>query len=573
MFVDSDDMAKSIFNKLSNSNVIYLDTETNGLLPFKGNRLCGISMADEENEYYFPFRHAEGFNLNIKDYLEVLDNLLQPRTSIGWNYKFDLHMLYVDGIETPKSVKDIQLAAHLMNENEESYFRLKEVANKYLHSKANIEEQKLKAILLKNGYGKADMWRLEGKIVSPYACDDVKLTRELYKFYIPHLTTWGVYNLWEEVNQYMYITTKMEQRGILIDPFKCVDFAEEAQELADKTLNKLELAAGYKINPNSSKQVTAWLGTPDSKKETLELLENDNPNVRLIMDYRGYSKANSSYYEPYIQLMDEYNVIHANLNLSGTISGRLSCNTPNLQAVPTKKTEMKVKEVFFAREGYTFISGDYSQAEMRLACHYAQEVKMSKLLKEGFDIHTKTSEKLGIIRDHAKRINFGVIYGIGARGLSRNLNIPESKAKEYLKLYHNEYPGFKRLYQHCEKTAKERGFIRMWTGRTRKYNMGHIITPVHKAMSNLIQGGVAEIMRVTILKLFPLMEQYNAYMILQIHDQIMFEVPNKVVEEILPKIKTIMEDLPFDVPMKVDFSIGDSWGSLKKVQISQEGVV
>lgn len=208
------------------------------------------------------------------------------------------------------------------------------------------------------------------------------------------------------------------------------------------------------------------------------------------------------------------------------------------------------------------VSADYSQAEMRLACWYAKEELMSQRIREGLDIHGTTAADLNVTRDTAKRINFGVIYGIGKKALSNQLHIPEDVAADYLKRYHALYPQFRKLYSACEAEAERSGYIQMWTGRVRRYNE---FTPSHKAMSNLIQGGVAEIMRIAITKLYPIIKDMHGYMVLQIHDQIIAEIPDENLNMALEVIPKVMCDFSFDPPMKVDVKFGKSWGTMKKI--------
>jgi DNA polymerase-1 len=301
-------------------------------------------------------------------------------------------------------------------------------------------------------------------------------------------------------------------------------------------------------------------------EEELVHLPEDHPRaiaIRKILEYRGWTKVNSTYYQPYLELHDSNGIVHPNLLLHGTVSGRLSCVHPNLQAVPRYSKVYKVKDVFVARPGYVLVSADYSQAEIRWGTHYAREENMAANLLADKDIHSAAAEELGIPRDAAKRINFGIIYGIGREALAKQLRIPAEKAAEYLQKYHGRYPGFRRLYKRAEEVATERGYIRMFTGRVRRYDP---YNPTHKASSNLIQGAVAEMMRLAILRLDKLLEGWDTHMLLQIHDQIIFEVPEDKLFEVLPIIREGMENfLPgFElyVPMKVDIKYGPSWGQM-----------
>jgi DNA polymerase-1 len=283
--------------------------------------------------------------------------------------------------------------------------------------------------------------------------------------------------------------------------------------------------------------------------------------AQAVLMARGWLSVASRYYTPYAKLCDAQGVLRASLNLHGTISGRLSCSNPNLQAVARQTEVFKVKDVFIARPGYTMISMDYSQAEMRIACFYAKEETMAGLIRSGVDVHSSTANMLGIPRDIAKRINFGTIYGIGKRGLSRQLHIPEKTSQEYLTLYHNLYPGFRQLMNACEARAERDGAIRMWTGRMRHYDAKN---PSRTAMPNLVQGAVAEIMRVAISRAYPVMNDLGGYMLLQVHDQIIFEVPDENLWIAMPVIRDIMQDFDFDPRMTVDIKYGKRWGKMTK---------
>ncbi len=560
---------------------LIVDVETTGLNMWHEDKMCGIALGHQDQCYYFPFRHmGEGTpgNLSI-NMLEHLREILafKDLVHVGWNYKFDIQMLLQDGFAMPKIIEDVMLAAHLMNENEyvldnlgvPKYmgkkplvgYQLKRLADKYLGVNSSSEEQVLIDKIHSRGLAntpkktKSAIWQLPAGDVAPYAESDVRLTQQMRDFYYPHLVTWRLDTIWQEVNKYNLIMTQAEIQGMKIDINLIQEYMQEAKENMFCIKQKICDYAGYPINVNSPIQISTLLGTPDSKAETLIKLK-DNKIAEEIINYRKWSKINNTYYEAYLKHKDKNNVIHPIMHMTGTVSGRLSCSTPNLQAVPRRTEVYKVKDVFIALPDHYIVQADYNQAEMRLGVDYAKEEKMKKHILCGIDLHTETSQILGIPREAAKRINFGVLYGIGKVSLAQSLCISESLAASYLQKYHKLYPGFKRLYHQCEVMATQRGYIRMWTGRVRRYDK---YNPSHKAMSNLIQGGVAEIMRIAIMKLA---EQIpGLLMCLQVHDSIIFQIPKKNLDWI-PKIKNIMETMPFGVPMTVSIEYGESWGKL-----------
>jgi DNA polymerase-1 len=569
MLIDTVEKFNSVIPDLMLCSNPTVDTETNGLNPWgtktkEANSIIGIAIGTEREAYYFPFRHLQGTNLPIELMEFFRFYLSNPdRVYGGFNYKFDMHMLRADGVPYAANIEDAMLSAHLLNENEPS-FKLKDLGDKYLDEKSSLEESILKAKLKEIGGTKGDMGILSPEDVEPYACDDVRITRGLLKIHREALEYFGLYDIWKQVCYYSVIMTHMENRGLLLNIDLIQQYQEDAKYHIEELQEILNERIGRKINVNSYKQVCALLEVESSSAEVLEVLSEAGGErgelARMISDLRGWLSVDSRYYTPYLQDIDDNNVLRTSFLLHGTISGRLSSRNPNLQAVARKTDTFKVKDIFIAREGYTLVSMDYSQAEMRLACFYAKEETMAELIRNGEDLHSTTAERLGIPRDAAKRINFGVIYGIGAGALSEQLRIDRNTAYKYLQQYHQLYPQFRVLMNACKKTANDQGYIRMWTGRMRHYDENN---PTHKSMSNLIQGGVAEMMRVAITRAYPLMHELRSYMILQVHDQVIYEIPDSMVAMAVPILKANMENFEFDPKMTVDVSIGKSWGEME----------
>lgn len=561
-----------------------VDTETTGLSIYgnaerKQDRVIGIAIDTGSEAYYFPFRHREG-NLPL-ECLEFFRSYLSNdnRTYGGWNYSYDLHMMAFDGISIAPHFEDAMLGIHLLNENEET-FKLKPLSDKYNVGSGSLQE----SILEDKVYNKCQelglecsrsaraannvksmMYVLPPADVEPYACDDVRLTRGMLDLIRPALKYHHLYDIWQQVNYYSYIVTLMEHRGMQIDSEVIRRYQTEAEEHTKNVLDRLYKKAGFELNPNSPKKVATFLGVKSTAAEQLQILIDaggeDAEKAKLIQEARGWKSVDSRYYTPYLNLMDKNNVLHCSLNLIGTYTGRLSCSNPNLQAVAKATEVFKVKDVFVAREGMTLIQADYKQAEMRLVTHYTKDKTMRDLIESDADLHSATAEMLGIPRNAAKRINFSVIYGIGAKKLSENLRVDFETGRDYLERYHQLYPGFRKLMSYCEDYAKTNGHIKMWTGRIRHFDEK---SDPHKAMSNLIQGGVAEIVRVAISRLFPAIQDLGGNMLLQVHDSVIFEIPDENLEVALPTIKTIMEDFDFVPHVGVDVEYGKSWGTFQK---------
>lgn len=586
MLIDTLDKFNAIKPSLLACTDPTVDTETTGLSIFGSaerarDQVIGIAVHDANEAYYLPFRHLQGDNLPMECMAFLQPYLSDPhRTYGGWNYNFDLHMMAFDGIPIAPHFEDGMLALHLLNENEPN-FRLKEVADRYQVGDGSLQESILEDKVFEEcqrlglecsrspraaNNTKSMMYVLPPKDVEPYACDDVRLTRQLLNMLRPALQQYNLYDIWKQVNYYSYIITLMEHDGMKIDPELIKAYQIEAKDHSAKALKELYNVAGFELNPNSSKKVCEFLGVQSSAAERLvELIDAGGEGAeraKMVQNARGWLSVDSRYYTPYLAAMDENSTLHCSLSLIGTYTGRLSCSNPNLQAVAKHTDIFKVKDVFIARPGYTMIQADYKQAEMRLVTHYTKDKTMRELIESDADLHSATAELLGIPRNAAKRINFSVIYGIGYKHLAETLRVGQPVAKDYLERYHTLYPGFRRLMADCEEFAKRYGYIEMWTGRVRHFN-----TPKcdpHNAMSNLIQGGVAEIVRVAISRLFPAIQDLGGRMLLQVHDSVMFEVPDEVLDIALPTIKMIMEDFDFVPAVGVDIEFGKSWGTFEK---------
>ncbi len=541
------------------SDRLVVDTETTGLIPYArsgrpADRVIGVAVKSHDETFYFPTRHAHAKNIDESQYARLVERLSKAEEFVGHNTKFDVAMLAQDGLPLPKVMTDTSVGSFLYNENESH--KLKPLGDKYLGVNASHEAEKLDKLLLQWGLGKGDMWRLDPSYVAEYAEQDVKLADSLDVWLRTHLYSPSLYT---EVSDFARVLCDMEMTGIWANRETIGFLRHEASTKARGLLTDLQALAGFPINPNSPKQVTGWLKCADSTEATLQKL--DHVGASLILDYRAWQKAVDTYYNQYANLVDGRSTIHTRYHPTGTVAGRISSADPNMQAVPRRTEEQKVKDLFQAREGYFFAEFDYSQAEIRLGAHYTGEAAIMEILANRGDIHTIVSKKLGIPRQAGKTINLSIVYGIGAIALSEKLNIEKKKAQEFLDAYHKEYTGFRRVMRAAEKTAEVRGFIQMWTGRRRHFNVREAET--RKSFSNLIQGGVGEIVRLAMCRVHKEIPRSSARMLLQVHDSILFEVKIGE-EEVLHEIKGIMEDQPWcRVKMIVDMKVGQTWGGLK----------
>jgi DNA polymerase-1 len=287
----------------------------------------------------------------------------------------------------------------------------------------------------------------------------------------------------------------------------------------------------------------------DSMLEQLE-----NPVAKLIKEFRGWQKAVSASYKPYIDLVGMDGRLRCSYRLHGTATGRLSCSEPNLQQIPKtsdKPWNGKVKECFIAQDGYVLLNADFSQLELRLATAYAGEEELKKVFNEGRDIFTEMSKQLGMVRHDAKTLVYSMQYGAGEQRLMNVFGVDKAKAKEIRQNYFNTYPNFRRLNERCTTKVEQTGEIKIWSGRKRHFENRN---EAYKAMNSLIQGGAADIVERIMVKCFKELESEDCRMLLQVHDSITFEVKESVVPQYLEKIRTIMEDVNA-VTGEVDFDV------------------
>jgi len=599
MLVTNCNEFEEIIKEAEQAEEVCYDLETNGLRWDLGCRLVGVALLVPHNDklstYYVPFRHTdpeapfERWKLEHSEENLPLEELRKlnrvfadsDRATIGHNIGFDTHFTRIEGVKTPETPIDTQIGAHLYNENDS--MKLENLAQKYiignsefkkfanlLPQKADGPEEKMCKLVyerMKERWGerpKKSEWKrymavLDPAEVAPYAENDVLLTYLLRSFVEEELEKRGQLELWYEYCEYLKPCVAMEEYGLLID----VEQAEKNLKVARKKAKELkersrEITGIDDFNPNSPKQVCEYLDLDSSRKAVLGRLGHELAGV--VLEYRQWARARDTYFLPYLEHLDHNSRVHTSLNITGTISGRLSSSSPNLQALPKKEDNYRVRDVVVAPPGFKLVSADYSQAELRLLAHYTKADVLMDVYQNSKDLHDETAARIGVPREIAKRINYGIIYGLTAHGLQKNedLTISKKQAKQYLEQYHQRIPEIRAIRRQAEKLAKRRGYIEFWTGRRRHYEQRW---QTDKALSNLIQGGVAEILRVAITRLHHLLRQTNVRMILQVHDELLFEVPEEELDYWLPRIKETMEDFKFNVPIVADLSVGDSWAS------------
>lgn len=551
-------------------SVIAVDTETTGLNVASDEDKCiGVSIAAVVNNtaysHYFPFQHATGDNCS-KDVVFELGELLENNlnTLLFVNAQFDILSLETIGIYVEHAnIIDVSAMAHLIDENKPYNKGLDSLAQYYLKSDGKIKNVELDKEK-KTGWANTtwqNIWE--------YAVTDAVLTWRIYDV-LRNAHQWLEVKdiVWPHKQDMIRVLLSMKRHGVLIDVQLAAEYVQKGQE----RMAQIEKDLG--INPASPKQMKKLLiddlglpivksskltGSPSFDKQAMlaydSMLEQlENPVAKLIKEFRGWQKAVSASYKPYIDLVGTDGRLRCSYRLHGTATGRLSCAEPNLQQIPKtsdKPWNGKVKECFIAQNGYVLLNADFSQLELRLATAYAGEEELKKVFNEGRDIFTEMAKQLGMLRHDAKTLVYSMQYGAGEQRLMNVFSVNKAKAKEIRQNYFDTYPNFRRLNERCTTKVEQTGEIKIWSGRKRHFENRN---EAYKAMNSLIQGGSADIVERIMVKCFKELESEDCRMLLQVHDSITFEVKESVVPQYLEKIRTIMEDVNA-VTGDVDFDV------------------
>ena len=587
------------------AGIVAVDTETDSLDCVSG-RLVGVSLAIAPNEAcYIPLGHGSSDllaedapeQIAMNDALAALRPLLENPAvlKVGQNFKYDLTMFQRHGINvTP--IDDTMLMSAALN------------AGKHGHGMDELSERYFdhKPIPFKEvaGTGKKQITFDQVPIpdATRYAAEDADVTLRLWSELKPRLSVERVTTLYETVERPLIsVIAEMEQAGVFVDRH-CLsrlsgDFAQRMAQYEDEARE----LAGHDFNLGSPKQIGDILfgemGLEGGKKtktgawstgaDTLEDLAAEGHELpRKILDWRGLSKLKSTYTDALPQAINaETGRVHTSFMMAGAQTGRLASTDPNLQNIPIRTEEgRKIREAFIAEEGNVLISADYSQIELRLLAHIGEVDMLRKAFNEGLDIHAMTASEMfdtpiegmdPMIRRRAKAINFGIIYGISAFGLARQLSIPRGEASDYIKTYNKRFPGIKRYMDSMKDFAREHGYVetsfgrKVWVEDVKSKNPNMRNFAERQAINAPLQGTAADIIKRAMIRMLPALraEGLKARMLLQVHDELIFEAPASEAEDTIAVVKQIMENACFpvmelSVPLIVEAEAGTSWAEV-----------
>lgn len=560
------------------------DIEATGRNPISDS-IVGIALCREKGKaYYVPVRHSCG--VNIPDALSILKEPLEDETitKIGHNLKYDILILRQEGIHVKGRLYDTMLASYLLNPNKPDH-SLENASLEYLfHKKKAFSE------VLGKRHSFSDVPIDEA---TQYAAEDAVLAMELKDILFEKLKNEGLEDLYFNIEMpLIYVLADMEEAGIKINKERLEELSKELDRELGNLETRIYSIAGESFNINSPKQLQKILfeklGLKPLKKiktgystgmDVLEELANAHELPMEILNYRTLYKLKTTYVDALPRLINKKTGrIHTSFNQTATATGRLSSSEPNLQNIPIRgEWGTKIREVFIADAGCVLVSADYSQVELRILAHMSSDNGLIDAFKRGIDIHTTTaSELFGIpnevvtadMRRVAKTVNFGVVYGISPFGLSEALNITPKEAAAYIEQYFTKHYGVKNYMDNTIKIARQYGYVKTLMGRKRpipeinSHNTNIRQQAERLAINTPIQGTAADLIKIAMINIWNRLREKNlkTKIILQIHDELLFETPETELETAVNLIRHEMENaLALSVPLRVDIGHGKNW--------------
>ena len=528
--------------------------------------------------------------LNGKEDVLKLKSLMENADigKISYNIKEDYVLLKEYGINMKGIKYDADVAAYILNPTNTKH-NIKDIASQYLDIVLDDLIPKKEDMQLNMFEQVKDISNKEEVGAYVYALNS------LYAITMQKMKEDGSIKLFEEIEMPLVrVLGDMQFNGMFVEKKKKKKIGKELKERLEKVKKEIYEYAGEEFNINSTQQLgkilfeKLKLTEPKKNKkgystavETLEGIKNEHPIVEKVLEYRGLIKLSSTYVDGLIIFINPKDSrIHAVFNQTITATGRISCTDPNLQNLPSHEGEGKnIKKSFKAKEGYVYIDADYSQIELRVLAHISKDEAMIKAFNNDGDIHREVASKVFGVpitkvtkeqRSNAKAVNFGIIYGITAFGLSQQLKIGRKEAQNYIDNYLKKYSGIKIFMEEIVKKASEEGFVETLFGRRRyvpelksnNYVVRQFGTRV--AMNTPIQGTAADIMKIAMNKVFDGIKDLDAKVVLQVHDELILEVKEEQKEQAKEILKSSMENATkLDVPLKVELSEGKTWFELK----------
>ncbi len=603
VIVDTPEALKACVQELSKAEQIAFDTETTSILPTQAD-LVGISLADNaEKGYYIPVGHRNGKQLTLEQVRKGLAGVLEKQEipKVGHNAKFDIVVLEEHGIKVSPLRFDSMIAEWLVNPDSRN-LGLKALA----WVRLGIEMTHIEDLIGK-GKNLISMDQVAISKVAPYAASDAVMTWRLVQPLREELQKHNAQKLNDEIElKLVPVLATMEENGILLDDALFTKFGAELKGLISTLEEQIFQESGQRFNIGSTSQLSDVLfkhldlEPPDRSKKTasgrlstaagiLEDMRGKHPVVDHVLEWRELTKLQSTYVETLpLQVNPKTGRVHTSFNQCGTVTGRIASQNPNLQNIPTR-TDLgrRVRQGFVSPEGFKLVALDYSQVELRIMADMSGDEAMRSAFQRGEDIHTATAAAiLGIKQDevtkaqrrHAKAINFGLIYGMSPYGLTRSTDLTLAEAENFVKAYFELFPKVKTWLNNTRMEASQVGYVETKLGRRRyfpnlKAGTNYLMRQreEREAINAPIQGTAADIIKLAMIALPEAMQKagLQSRLLLQVHDELIFESPEAEVDKLIHLAKGIMEGaLQLAVPLVVEAKVGTNWGELESVDDS-----
>ncbi|MCG5536035.1 DNA polymerase I [Ectothiorhodospira mobilis] len=580
--------------RLEAAELFALDTETTSL-DYMQARIVGVSFAVEPREAaYLPLAHEYADapdQLPLEETLERLRPLLEDprRLKVGHHLKYDRNVLANHGIQLQGIAHDTMLSSYVLNSTA-SRHDMDTLAERHLGVKTRSYED-----VAGKGARQIPFSQVRLEEAAPYAAEDADITLRLHRHLWPQLeANPGQRAIYEDLEiPLVPVLSRMERAGVKVDPDLLFTQSRELTERMGEIERRAHEAAGQAFNLASPKQIQEILferqklpvvrktpkGQPSTAEDVLEQLAADYPLPRLILEHRGLSKLRSTYTDRLPERIHPgTGRVHTSYHQAVTSTGRLSSSEPNLQNIPVRTPEgRRIRQAFVAPEGRVLMAADYSQIELRIMAHLSGDQGLLHAFAQGLDIHRATAAEVWGVhlervtpeqRRAAKAINFGLIYGMSAFGLARQLGIERGDAQDYVDRYFERYPGVRRYMDDTKERARDQGYVETLFGRRlylpdiRSRNSAARGQAERLAINAPMQGTAADIIKRAMLRVDAWLQEEGgpALLIMQVHDELVFEVDQDAAEGVGKRVSKLMGDAAqLDVPLEVDVGVGPNW--------------
>ena len=584
---------KKVIKEASKSDTVAIDTETTGL-DYIDSELVGISISFNAGEgFYIPIKHNDEsiIQLPLEDVINELKPLLESseKKIIGQNIKFDKNILMKYGLKIASIKNDTMMMSYVLDASATRH-NLDALASYYLGYKTSTYED-----VAGKGAKQISFDDVPIDIATNYAAEDADITLRLYEELSPKLKNIESLNkLNEEIEiPLIEVLSDMERNGAILNAKVLNAQSKDLEERIIRLENKAYKLAGEEFNLGSTKQLREIFfdklnyrvikktpgGQPSTDEKVLAELAEEYELPKVLLEHRTLSKLKSTYTDKLPnQISSLSGKVHTSFHQAVTTTGRLSSSDPNLQNIPIRTEDgRRIRQAFEPSNGNKFISADYSQIELRVMAHLSKDPGLLSAFQEGEDVHSKTASEVfnvGIedvssdLRRNAKAINFGLIYGISAFGLGKQLGITRNLAAEYMAMYFEKYPGVKQYMESTKESASQNGYVETLFGRRlylKEINANNALrrqASERAAINAPVQGTAADIMKIAMIRMYQALkkEKSEARIILQVHDELILDTPEKEIDRVIELTTEAMKEATLlDVPLEIDIGIGDNW--------------